>query len=100
MQMLTVGYIAESSVLQLFKAHCMISANSRNVFLADDDDDDCVLFEDVLKELSLPYELTIANNGEQLMSKLKSNTSLPDLVFLDLNMRLKTGFECLKEIRS
>jgi CheY-like chemotaxis protein len=78
----------------------MKSAYHKNVFLADDDDDDCVLFEDVLKELSLSYELTIANNGEQLMNKLKSSVSLPDIVFLDLNMPLKTGFECLKEIRA
>lgn len=78
----------------------MSLANHSNVFLADDDDDDCVLFEDVLKELSLPCNLTIANNGEQLMEKLNSHIFLPDIIFLDLNMPLKTGFECLKEIRS
>jgi CheY-like chemotaxis protein len=76
----------------------MMSFNN-NVFLAEDDDDDCVLFEDVLKELSLSYKLTIASNGEKLMEMLTGNNSLPDILFLDLNMPLKTGFECLKEIK-
>jgi CheY-like chemotaxis protein len=69
-----------------------------NVLLADDDDDDCLLFRDVMKELSLPSKLSIANNGEQLMEMLTSRP-LPDIIFLDLNMPLKSGFECLKEIR-
>jgi CheY-like chemotaxis protein len=69
-----------------------------NVLLADDDDDDCLLFKDVMKELSLPSKLSIASNGEQLMEML-TKQPLPDIIFLDLNMPLKSGFECLKEIR-
>lgn len=75
---------------------------TRHILLADDDQDDCFLFEDVLKELSLslPTQLTVANDGLQLMHILEKNyTALPDLVMLDLNMPLKNGFECLKEIK-
>jgi CheY-like chemotaxis protein len=73
---------------------------TRHILLADDDQDDCFLFEDVLKELSLPTQLTVANDGLQLMQILeKSYTTLPDLIMLDLNMPLKNGFECLKEIK-
>ena len=69
------------------------------VLLADDDDDDRLLFLDVLKELSVPVNLSVAANGEIAMHLL-AKSPLPNLVFLDLNMPLKNGFECLEEIRA
>lgn len=70
----------------------------RNILLADDDDDDRLLFTDVLKEYSNGSNLKFAHNGEHLMTLLRSE-SLPDVLFLDLNMPLKNGIECLEEIR-
>jgi CheY-like chemotaxis protein len=70
----------------------------RNILLADDDDDDRLLFTDVLNEISKETNLTFAHNGEHLMNVLRSG-SLPDVLFLDLNMPLKNGMECLDEIR-
>lgn len=72
----------------------------RRIFLADDDDDDRLLFVDALKELPTAAELTIARNGEHLMAMLKDIGQKPDVLFLDLNMPLKNGFECLEEIKS
>jgi CheY-like chemotaxis protein len=72
----------------------------RRIFLADDDDDDRLLFVDALKELPTAAELTIARNGEHLMAMLKEIGQKPDVLFLDLNMPLKNGFECLEEIKS
>ncbi len=74
-------------------------AKVSHVLLADDDDDDKLLFVDVLKELGIGAKLSSANNGEVLMRTL-ANGQPPDLLFLDLNMPLKNGFECLAEIRS
>jgi CheY-like chemotaxis protein len=71
-----------------------------HIILADDDEDDCMLFEDALNEFPLPIRLTIVHNGEQVMELLvKKSEQLPDLLFLDLNMHRKNGFECLAEIK-
>ena len=69
-----------------------------NILLADDDDDDRLLFTDVLREYAKEANLTFAHNGEHLMTLLRSK-DLPDVLFLDLNMPLKNGMECLEEIR-
>jgi CheY-like chemotaxis protein len=68
--------------------------------LADDDEDDCLLFKEALDEIPIVTNLSTVNNGEQLMQLLKlTNDSIPPVLFLDLNMPRKNGFECLNEIR-
>jgi CheY-like chemotaxis protein len=69
-----------------------------NILLADDDDDDRLLFTDVVREYARDLKLSFAINGEHLMTKLRAE-NLPDVLFLDLNMPLKNGIECLEEIR-
>src|ERR1035437_11098897 len=71
-----------------------------NILLADDDIDDFIFFKEALEELKLSTHLTVAHDGEQLMQLLTDKTSkLPDVLFLDLNMPRKNGFECLSEIK-
>ena len=70
-----------------------------NILLADDDLDDCNFFKHALEELSLSAQLTTVHDGEQLMHYLSDNPEqLPHVLFLDLNMPRKSGFECLTEI--
>ncbi len=72
----------------------------RNILLADDDKDDCLLFQEAIDEMQLPVNLTLVHNGEQLMHYLNNPKSeLPCLLFLDLNMPRKNGLECLIEIK-
>ncbi len=72
-----------------------------NILLADDDKDDCLFFSDILSNLPAKTSLTIARDGEQLMSELANNIdNLPQVLFLDLNMPRKNGCECLTEIKS
>jgi len=74
--------------------------NHIHVLLADDDLDDCMFFEEVLKELPFDFALHTVNDGEQLMTVLVSHPDpLPDVLFLDLNMPRKTGYECMAEIK-
>ena len=74
--------------------------NITNILLADDDEDDRFIFEEALKEIHTPTSLVTANDGEQLMVALNAlKGNLPDVLFLDLNMPRKNGFQCLREIR-
>ena len=71
-----------------------------DLLLADDDIDDCIFFEDALKELPISATLSTVNNGIQLMNYLLAKSdNLPDVLFLDLNMPRKNGIECLTEIK-
>ena len=71
-----------------------------NIILAEDDQDDRLLFEEVISELPVSVELTTFNNGEELMEWLNDDENhLPDALFLDLNMPRKNGFAALGEIK-
>ncbi|WP_025763548.1 response regulator [Dyadobacter tibetensis] len=71
------------------------------IFLADDDLDDCVLFQDALMEVSSETVLTTANDGIELIQLLESMpVPNPDVIFLDLNMPKRNGFECLQQIKN
>lgn len=72
-----------------------------NILLADDDTDDCIFFKKALTELDLTTNLTALHDGEQVMEFLiNKGDDFPDVLFLDLNMPRKNGFECLSEIKS
>jgi CheY-like chemotaxis protein len=70
------------------------------ILLADDDMDDRIFFDKALQEIPVDTTLHSVNNGEELMKYLTVNEDrLPDVLFLDLSMPRKTGFECLAEIK-
>ena len=72
-----------------------------NLLLADDDTDDRIFFQDALQDLSVKAALYTVEDGVELMNFLTSEaTILPDLLFLDINMPRKNGFECLSEIKT
>jgi CheY-like chemotaxis protein len=72
-----------------------------NLLLADDDIDDCFFFQEALEEFPIPTRLTTVHDGVQLMQLLAAiHESLPDALFLDLNMPRKSGFDCLAEIKT
>jgi CheY-like chemotaxis protein len=71
-----------------------------NILLADDDTDDCIFFKVAVDEFPLSTHLTAVHDGEQLMQLLTNETNeLPHILFLDLNMPRKNGFECLSELK-
>lgn len=71
------------------------------ILLADDDKDDRFLFGIALKKIPITVNLNTVENGQKLMEYLlNSLDNLPDVLFLDLNMPLKNGNECLAEIKA
>lgn len=72
-----------------------------NVILADDDEDDRMLFSEALEEISLKTKLSLFKHGQELLDYLfQPNLELPNLIFLDINMPILNGIQCLTEIRS
>jgi len=72
----------------------------KRIFLAEDDEEDVSIFTEALNELKKEVSLSVARDGKYLMEILQKAAELPDMIFLDLNMPLKNGFQCLKEIKS
>lgn len=73
----------------------------RIIYLAEDDQDDSILFQEALLELDASITVKISQDGQQLLENLnKDLLQKPEIIFLDINMPCKNGFECLKEIRS
>jgi CheY-like chemotaxis protein len=72
-----------------------------HVLLADDDEDDRMIFKDAIEEVRVKTRLTMVKDGIQLMDYLlQEDCDYPGIVFLDLNMPRKGGIECLREIRN
>ena len=71
-----------------------------HILLADDDESDRMLFTDAFDELKMNTKIETVNDGVALLDYLVLNRdNLPQFIFLDLNMPLKDGKECLSEIR-
>src|SRR6187431_3091125 len=75
-----------------------------NIYYVDDDADDQMLFWEAFKEIQsgsvLDLQLFRADNGQHFFDLIASSKTIPDITFLDINMPVKNGFECLAEIRT
>ena len=71
------------------------------VVLADDDEDDRSFFLEAFEELKIRTKVAIYKDGVALMNALnEADSILPNILFLDLNMPMKSGLECLQEIKN
>jgi CheY-like chemotaxis protein len=74
-----------------------------HIFYADDDEDDLMLFNEAIEKITSESKnninLHLHKNGENLIENIKNNKDAKGLVFLDINMPLKSGFQLLEEIR-
>lgn len=75
-----------------------------DIFYADDDEDDLMFFNEAIEKISTDSDnqinLHIHKNGEKLIENIKNKKSSNGVVFLDINMPFKSGFELLEEIRN
>ena len=69
-----------------------------DIFLAEDDLDDFLFFQEALQKANPNCNLARAANGLECINKLKEGYK-PAVIFLDLNMPYRNGLDCLKIIR-
>jgi len=68
-------------------------------FLVDDDEDDHELFQIALEAADPTIQYVTAMNGQEALDMLQDPDLVPDYIFLDLNMPLMGGRECLVELK-
>jgi DNA-binding response OmpR family regulator len=68
----------------------------QHILLVDDDTDEYDIFSAALKQVNTDTKLSFLDNTNDLTSAL--NELEPDLIFLDINMPGKSGFQALQEI--
>lgn len=72
----------------------------RYIYIADDDEDDRSFISEAILEVDPLIILREARDGMELMQIIDTLADpLPDVIFLDINMPGKGGFDCLQEIR-
>ena len=76
-----------------------ISHRTTNIVLADDDEDDYLFLKSAAEQSASPVSITHVLNWLELLRRV-SRTPLPDIIFLDLNMPVKNGLECLELLRA
>jgi len=65
----------------------------------DDDEDERQAFAEAIDKLGLPLDLLYARNAGELFEYLEKKSDI-NLIFLDINMPLKDGRVCLKELKT
>jgi DNA-binding response OmpR family regulator len=69
------------------------------LLIVDDDVDDRELLRAAVSTIYPSIECEEAVDGYDTLTLLNRTTTLPDFIFLDLNMPRIDGFQCLKEIK-
>lgn len=76
----------------------MSTETCTTIFYVDDDQDDRSFFEEVSNQIG--ESITLFERGDEMLEQLENPPPSPSVVFLDLNMPIKDGFEVLQEIKS
>ena len=72
-----------------------LDLSSKLIIIAEDDPYSYLYVNQLLKDTHA--ELIHVNDGSQLMELLEQR--IPDIILLDINMPIKNGYDCLREIR-
>jgi len=71
---------------------------NKYILLVEDDKEDQEFFIQALNGIENAVLYGVANNGKEAMHTLENNNTLPSLIFMDINMPVMNGIECLSEI--
>jgi CheY-like chemotaxis protein len=85
----------------ILRKDVILNLLNRKFLLADDDADDANLFCEALSGIASVMRCYTAENGVALFELLSSQyPEVPDVIFLDINMPIMNGWECLKRLKS
>ena len=68
------------------------------IIIIDDDEDDRLIFEEILKTLDLPNEIILLGDSTEVIPFLQQEHIKPFMVISDINMPKMNGFELRDEI--
>jgi CheY-like chemotaxis protein len=72
----------------------------QQIMIIDDDADDRNFFQEAINNISPVIETHICDSGIQALAMFQENKiAAPDYIFLDFNMPLMNGRECLVELK-
>ena len=66
---------------------------------ADDDKDDREMLSEALEQIDPTISCIGAHDGKEVLAILQQNKTLPDYIFLDVNMPVMDGKKCLRELK-
>jgi CheY-like chemotaxis protein len=69
------------------------------ILYADDDTDDGELMREALVNIDPSISCEIASDGQHALEILRQSMELPDYIFLDINMPVMDGKQCLIELK-
>jgi CheY-like chemotaxis protein len=73
---------------------------AKKILLVDDDSDDREFFCEAVEEIALDILCYTANDGRQAITEMDKKTiEIPDLMFLDINMPIMSGWQCLSILK-
>ena len=70
----------------------------KNIFLVEDDPDDRGFFIEALSNIQNAKLCGVARNGKEALNELIHSVVIPDTIFMDINMPLMNGIECLRAL--
>jgi CheY-like chemotaxis protein len=74
---------------------------NKRIFLIDDDPDDAEIFGIALKEVDYSSIFHYLNDAGLAVELLRNKKiPVPDVIFLDINMPLLNGLDCLRELKA
>lgn len=74
--------------------------NDLTIFYADDDLEDLDFFTEVAQTLGRDINVITHNDGSKLIDALHNPPPSPHIIFLDLNMPGRNGFDVLEELKT
>ncbi len=71
----------------------------RSCFLIDDDEDDREIFAMALQKANADFVCKTAKNGKEALENAAAHDFVPGYIFVDLNMPLVSGRECVVALK-